>query len=36
VPPCTGFTRARACFRKAETLVDYYQTAERFLREHVF
>ena len=22
-------------FRKAETLVDYYQTAERFLREHV-
>ena len=22
-------------FRKAETLVDYYQTTERFLREHV-
>jgi dipeptidyl aminopeptidase/acylaminoacyl peptidase len=22
-------------FRKAETLVDYYRTVERFLREHV-
>ena len=22
-------------FRKAETLVEYYQTVERFLREHV-